>query len=136
MPTLSFPAPPSRSHTYTGGNTISPSEVTTNEDNIFNYLTSGVDTIKDGTILNADVNASANIQSSKLNLDAVDTMTITSSLTMSSTTSMGWTVQASPNQACNATCIKACIFGFDDDNDTIVDCTDASADRCLCGGSS
>lgn len=129
-----FAAAPTRSNTYTAGDTILSADVTENEDAIFNYLASGVDTIKDGIIVNADISASANIQSSKLNLDAVDTITITSSLTMSSTTSMGWTVQTSANQACNTTCTYACIFGFDDGEDTLVDCTDTSGDKCVCGG--
>uniref|UniRef100_A0A6M3L5X2 Uncharacterized protein n=1 Tax=viral metagenome TaxID=1070528 RepID=A0A6M3L5X2_9ZZZZ len=134
IPVLCFSSPPARQNTYTAGDTILSDDVTENEDAIFNYLTSGVDTIKDGIIVNADISASANIQSSKLNLDAVDTMTITSSLTLSSTTSMGWEIATSANQDCNTTCTNACIFGFDDGNSTIVACGDSSADRCLCGG--
>lgn len=129
-----FASPPTRSYTYTAGETILSDEVTTNEDNIFNYLTAGVDTIKDEVILNADISGSANIQSSKINLTAVDTVTITSQLTMSSTTSMGWEIKAGANTACNTTCTNACIFGFDDGNSTIVDCLSALSDKCLCGG--
>jgi len=129
-------AAPSRSKTYTSGEAILSSDVTSNEDAIFTYLQNGVDTIKDGVIVNSDISGSANIQSSKLNLSAVDTVTITSSLTMTSTTSMGWTVQAGANEDCNTTCTKACIFGFDDGLSTIVPCTDETADKCVCGGSS
>ena len=129
-------AAPSRSKTYTAGDTILSDDVTANEDSIFTYLQNGVDTIKDGTIVNADINNAANIQSSKINLDAVDTITVTSTLTMTSTTSMGWTVQNAADQACNETCTKACVFGFDDSNSTIVACSNTTADKCLCAGSS
>jgi hypothetical protein len=64
-------SPPTRVSSYTSGSVISSSEVTANEDALFNYLQGGVDSIKDGTIVNADVNASANIQSDKLNLTAM-----------------------------------------------------------------
>ena len=70
FPFNSWSAPPSRSFTYTAGNIISPSEVTSNEDNVFNYLTSGVDTYADNSIVNADINSSAAITYSKLNLSA------------------------------------------------------------------
>jgi hypothetical protein len=66
-----YSAAPSRTQTYTTGEVISSSEVTENEDNIFNYLQAGVQVIADGSIVNADVNASANIQSEKLNLQSV-----------------------------------------------------------------
>ena len=62
--------PPSRSFTYTTDALILPSEVTANEDNIYNYLTRGVDTYFDGTIVNADINASAAIDYTKLDLSA------------------------------------------------------------------
>jgi len=66
-----FAAPPTRSFIYSSGELIKSSEVTTNEDNIFNYLTAGVDTIKDNTVVNADVSSSAGIQASKLNLQSI-----------------------------------------------------------------
>ena len=49
---------------------------------------------------------------------------------------IGWTVQTGANTACIATCTFACVFGFDDDADTLVDCADTSADRCSCSGPS
>lgn len=61
-------AAPSRTYTYTALNVISPSEVTTNEDNVFNYLSTGVEVIADNTIVNADINSSAAIAYSKLSL--------------------------------------------------------------------
>ena len=64
-------APPSRQFTYASGATITASQNTANEDAIYNYLQSGIDEIADGTIVNADVHSSANIQSDKLNLTAI-----------------------------------------------------------------
>lgn len=78
IPTLVWASPPSRTYTYSSGNVIEPAEVTTNEDNLFNYLTRGVDTyadssiitddVLDGTLVNADISGSAAIAYSKLNL--------------------------------------------------------------------
>jgi hypothetical protein len=83
-----YASPPTRVYTYTAGNVIQPSEVTANEDAIFRYLTAGVDTISpnsvdtlqlvadsvttakilDGTIVSADISATAAIPYSKLTL--------------------------------------------------------------------
>jgi len=77
-------AAPTRSKTYTSGETIKSSDVTENEDNIFNYLQSGVEVYSDGTIVNADVGGSANIQCSKLNLTAcTQAITTTKAITSS-----------------------------------------------------
>lgn len=65
-------SPPSRLYSYTNGQTIVSDEVTENEDLLFNYLRGGVDAVLDGSIVNADVNASANIQAEKLNLTAIN----------------------------------------------------------------
>jgi len=61
-------AAPTRSFTYTPNTTIVASQVTTNEDNLYNYLQAGVDVIADGAIVNADISASAGIPYSKLTL--------------------------------------------------------------------
>ena len=76
LPSLLFAAPPSRSYTYISGSTISPSDVTTNEDNIYNYLTRGVDTyadssittddVLDGTLTNTDISGTAVISVTKI----------------------------------------------------------------------
>ncbi len=66
-----YAAPPSRQFNYETGSIISSDEVTSNEDVIFNYLSAGVDTFLDGSIVNADVNSAANIQSDKLNLTSI-----------------------------------------------------------------
>lgn len=86
-------AAPTRSYTYTTGTTISSSDVTTNEDNIYNYLQAGVDTISDGSIVNDDVNGSAAISSSKVNLTTIaqnvalsGTLTATGNSTFAGTT--------------------------------------------------
>ena len=86
IPSLVYSAPPTRSFPYNSGDTIDPSKVTTNEDNIFNYLNAGVEVfvagsvgstaiatggvtssnILDGTIANIDISTSASIADSKL----------------------------------------------------------------------
>lgn len=64
-------AAPTKPYTFSAGNTISASEMNSNFDTLYNYLTSGANTIADGSIVNADVNSAANIQSTKLNLTAI-----------------------------------------------------------------
>ena len=64
-------AAPSRVSTYVSGTTISSTAVTANEDALFNYVQKGVDTIKDGSIINADLSGSAAIAASKLNLTTI-----------------------------------------------------------------
>lgn len=64
-------------------------------------------------------------------------ITTDKTFTDSNTGSMGWTVQAVANQACNTTCTSACVFGEDTSVlGSFVSCSDATADRCLCAGSS
>ncbi len=48
-------AAPTRQFVYTSGETIEPSEVTTNEDQIFNYLTAGVDTLANNSVTSAKI---------------------------------------------------------------------------------
>uniref|UniRef100_A0A6M3IUX4 Uncharacterized protein n=1 Tax=viral metagenome TaxID=1070528 RepID=A0A6M3IUX4_9ZZZZ len=76
IPVIVWSAPPSRSFTYTSGSIIDPDDVTTNEDNIFNYLARGVDTladssvttskILDGTIVNGDLSGTLALPDSKI----------------------------------------------------------------------
>lgn len=99
-------AAPSRTYTYTAGQIISPTEVSTNEDSIFTYLQAGVDTyssgsvnsaaIADGSIANIDISSSAAIVYSKLSLassivtgDVVDNTLTTSDLAATLTFSDG-----------------------------------------------
>lgn len=63
-------------------------------------------------------------------------VTMTSTLTSSRTTDFGWTAVAGANTACNTTCTSACVFGTDSVTAGILLCTDATADVCLCAGSS
>ena len=61
---------PSRSFTYTAGETIEPSEVTTNEDNLYNYTCSGVDTYRNNSITTTALQDSA-VTSVKINDDTI-----------------------------------------------------------------
>ena len=52
---------------------------------------------------------------------------------------LAWAVVAGANTACTTTCTSACVVGFDDgaaDVENMVDCADATADKCLCAGAS
>ena len=116
-------SPPTRQFVYSPGATILSAENTANENVIFNYLQAGVDTYSDNSILNADINSAANIQSDKLNLTSIaqsvantgtftntGNVTITGTLTVSSTLSvngvenahvpsgviMAWTTDTAP----------------------------------------
>jgi hypothetical protein len=64
IPLVAHASPPSREKTYTTGKVIEASDVTANEDAIFNYLTRGVDTYYDASIENADL--AGNISDTKL----------------------------------------------------------------------
>lgn len=61
----------------------------------------------------------------------------TGTVRSSATADIGWSVQAVSNQACNTTCTSACVFGFNltaGVPGTLLACTDATADVCLCAG--
>ena len=65
------------------------------------------------------------------------TLALSGTLTSSRTTDLGWSPQAAANQACNTTCTSACVFGADTAAGFVmVACTDATADVCICAGSS
>ena len=52
---------------------------------------------------------------------------------------LGWTIVAGANVACNTTCTYACVLGFELgawDATSLLACTDATADTCLCAGGS
>lgn len=79
--------------------------------------------------------------STGLALEANGNIDVSGSIFGSSTTSIGWTIQTTANQACNTTCTSACVFGQDNGivgvlNSSVVACTDATADTCLCAGAS
>ena len=57
--------------------------------------------------------------------------------TASRTTDLGWSVQSATNQACNTTCVSACVVGIDAlGTGGFRDCVDTSSDSCICAGSS
>lgn len=68
--------------------------------------------------------------------DSSNNIKFTTSLIGTSTTNIGWSKQSAANQACNTTCTKACVFGQNTADFSIVDCADATADVCICAGSS
>lgn len=68
LTTTSFAAAPSRTYNYISHTTIDPTQNNTNENNLYNYLQSGVDTYSAGSITNTAINANAAIAYSKLNL--------------------------------------------------------------------
>ena len=90
------------------------------------------DTIADAFKVNAATNAITM---------AAPISTTSTILTSSRTTDAGWSVVTGANTACNTTCTSACVVGFDVGTlgvalAHIVACTDATADECLCAGSS
>ena len=89
-------AAPSSTYTYQTGQVIQPNEVQQNETNIYNYLSTGVDTIADGSIVNADIASGADIAASKLDTTVVETdttQTISGTKTFSGTANMSGTLQ-------------------------------------------
>lgn len=63
--------PPSRQNVYLTGTVIASASVSENEDVIYSYLNSGVDTYAPLSIANAAISTTANIQSDKLNLTSI-----------------------------------------------------------------
>lgn len=64
--------------------------------------------------------------------------TFAGKITSSATADLGWAVKSGANTACNTTCTSACVFGIDTGSTTnsLLACTDATADICLCAGAS
>lgn len=62
------------------------------------------------------------------------TLAATTSITSSATGSIGWSLVSVANQACTTTCTSACVFGQDSTSKDIVDCSNATADVCVCAG--
>lgn len=72
-----------------------------------------------------------------LTLDQDKSALFTGTLRSSATTTIGWSVVAAPNQACNTTCTSACVTGIDTlGTGGFLDCATATSDFCLCAGSS
>lgn len=89
---------PSRGPSYVAGTTISSTAVNSDFNLLYNYLIAGVDTYAAGSLTDAAVSSSANIQSSKLSLSSIaqnisntgtfaniGAMTITGALNVSTT---------------------------------------------------
>lgn len=68
-------------------------------------------------------------------LDVGGNITFSGTIAGTTTGAIGVFVEAAGNQACNTTCTKGCIAGQDAGTSNIfVECTDATADVCLCLG--
>ncbi len=84
--------------------------------------------------------ASGTTQQSAATRMTVSTTAITDTVPYinSTTTSIGWSVVAGADTACNTTCTNACVFGWNltaaNITGTLLACTDATADACLCAG--
>lgn len=75
--------------------------------------------------------------STTLSLVGSLSMSGTGQLTSAASADIGWSLQSAANQACNATCTSACVFGWDTaSGEVAVGCSDATADKCLCAGGS
>lgn len=77
---------------------------------------------------------------SVLSLDQDKSALFTGTIRSSATGSVGWTPVAAADQACNTTCTSACGAGFNltagNITGSLLACTDATADVCLCLGAS
>lgn len=72
-----------------------------------------------------------------LSIDQAQAAVFAGTVTSSRTTDLGWTRVNAANQACNTTCTSACVFGWDTAAaGSLLACTDATADSCLCAGAS
>lgn len=90
-----------------------------------------------GTASGAVVHASTQLRSSGTTiLDGATTIN-TSSFTVNTANNI-FSVQAAADQACNTTCVSACMFGVNNASlvADIVACDDATADECFCAGGS
>lgn len=78
---------------------------------------------------------------SALKLSQDKSALFTGTVRSSATADIGWSfVDATDNQACNTGCASACVFGIANATGTAVTallgCADATADSCICAGSS
>lgn len=78
---------------------------------------------------------------SVLSLSQDKSALFTGTVRSSATSDIGWSfVDATDNQACNTGCTSACVFGIANATGTAVTallgCADATADSCICAGSS
>lgn len=104
MSTVSWAGAPARVSTYVPLTTIRSSDVTSNEDAIFNYLQSGVSVYESDSITNDAVDSAAGILASKLNLSGISqniihsgTFTQSSSASFTTITDLGAVTTADIN---------------------------------------
>jgi len=71
-----------------------------------------------------------------MNLTQNGSMEITGTFRVSKAETVNWELKAQLNTACTTTCTYACVMGFatNTGGDSIVSCTDATADKCICAG--
>ncbi len=70
-------------------------------------------------------------------LSPMNNLQISGTFQVDNANSMGWSPKNGTNTACNTTCISGCVVGFASggaSDGTIVACSDATADSCLCAG--
>lgn len=68
MPNWAYAAAPTRANSYVSNTTIDPSQNNANENALYSYLQTGVDTYAAGSITNTAISGSAGITYSKLSL--------------------------------------------------------------------
>jgi len=85
-----------------------------------------------GNITGAIITGSSIVTTGSLDAGAILS---TSTITSNATGSLGWSIVAGANTACNTTCTFACVHGWETTaGEVAVDCADATADKCLCAG--
>lgn len=126
--------------------TITGSTQNTRTDSAFSGARMGSISITDASAVTIDRAATLSLDSpvgagsvtltDPLALYANGNILTTGTFKSSNTGSIGWSVVTGANTACNTTCNNACVFGQDTAALTyaIVDCADATADRCVCAG--
>lgn len=92
-----------------------------------------------GMIIDGNVGINSTAPGQKL--DVQGTVRLSGTLLGSTSAGIGWSVKAGANTACTTTCSagSACVFGEDSGtvgvlNSSVVDCADATADKCICAG--
>ena len=88
-----------------------------------------------GSFVVPSLTVSSDLGALTANISPDGSIFTTSTLRSNRSTDFGWSVKTAADTACNTTCIDACVFGEDTAVvGTIVACTDASADVCVCAG--
>lgn len=70
-----------------------------------------------------------------MTIEADQDIVVAGTFTSSETGSLGWSIVAGADTACNTTCTSACVFGWDSGAaGVLLACSDATSDSCLCAG--